>query len=194
MRAAGCGGSGSARDRRGRTGGVSLLRRGCGSRGLRDGDVGRIGFCPTNGSGAGIWQIRAHVRRYQERYAQAGWRGWVARGLASRSPTYFRETVAQHREAEEPGMSNRAIAQRLGVSEMAIRKLVGPSKARRASSLRSPVSRPRQRASRRCLTGGLHVDRRLMRIAPGHRQGLRRRRDPMPRLRRKRAGADEPGP
>jgi transposase len=69
------------------------------------------------------------VRRYQERYAQdgmvglgreAGWR----RGRRRVSGKRLRcvETL------KSQGLSNRAIAQRLGVTEKAIRKLVGPSK------------------------------------------------------------------
>jgi transposase len=69
------------------------------------------------------------VRRYQERYAQdgmvglgreAGWRRGRRRVSAKR---------LRHVETlQAQGLSNRAIAQRLGVTEKAIRKLVGPSK------------------------------------------------------------------
>jgi transposase len=69
------------------------------------------------------------VRRYQERYAHGGMaalgqeEGW-RRGRRRISGKRLRsiETLRCH------GMSNRAIAHRLGVSENAIRKLVGPSK------------------------------------------------------------------
>jgi len=69
------------------------------------------------------------VRRHQTRYAQggmaalareAGWRRGRRRISGKRLRTI--ETL------KSQGMSNRAIAHRLGVSEMAIRKLVGPSK------------------------------------------------------------------
>lgn len=69
------------------------------------------------------------VRRYQGRYAQggmtalggeAGWRRGRRRISGSRLRTI--ETL------KSQGMSNRAIAHRLGVSEKAIRKQVGPSK------------------------------------------------------------------
>ena len=70
------------------------------------------------------------LRRYQERYTQggmaalghaAGWRHGRRRIGGKR----LRRIEALKSE----GLSNRAIAQRLGVSERAIRKLVGPSKA-----------------------------------------------------------------
>ena len=69
------------------------------------------------------------VRRYQERYGQAGMaglsrpEGW-RRGRRRIAGKRLRLIERLKRE----GMSNRAIAQRLGVSEMAIRKLLGPSK------------------------------------------------------------------
>src|SRR5712675_3538435 len=69
------------------------------------------------------------VRRYQGRYAQGGMaalgreEGW--------RPGRRRIPATRLRSIEvlkSQGMSNRAIAHRLGVSEKAIRKLVGPSK------------------------------------------------------------------
>ena len=69
------------------------------------------------------------VRRYQERYAhdgmvglgrEAGWR--PGRRRVSGKRLRHVETL------QAQGLSNRAIAQRLGVTEKAIRKLVGPSK------------------------------------------------------------------
>jgi transposase len=68
------------------------------------------------------------VRRYQARYAEGGMaglqreQGW-RRGRRRISSKRLRtiETLKQQ------GMSNRAVAQRLGVTEKAIRKLVGPS-------------------------------------------------------------------
>ncbi|MDE2051431.1 MAG: helix-turn-helix domain-containing protein [Gammaproteobacteria bacterium] len=69
------------------------------------------------------------LRRYEERYAQAGIaglsrpEGW-RRGRRRIAGKRLRLIERLRRE----GMSNRAIAQRLGVSEMAIRKLLGPSK------------------------------------------------------------------
>src|SRR5438552_3518301 len=69
------------------------------------------------------------VRRYQRRYAQggmaalgreAGWR----RGRRRLSGKRLRSIELLKSE----GLSNRAIAHRLGVSEKAIRKLVGASK------------------------------------------------------------------
>src|SRR5882724_10378767 len=69
------------------------------------------------------------VRRHQRRYAQGGMaalgreEGW--------RPGRRRVSAKRLRSIEvlkSQGMSNRAIAHRLGVSETAIRKLVGPSK------------------------------------------------------------------
>src|SRR5712671_1104478 len=70
------------------------------------------------------------VRRYQARYAQAGMaalgreQGW-RRGRRRISGKRLRSIEM----LKSQGMSNRAIAHRLGVSEKAIRKLVGPSKS-----------------------------------------------------------------
>ena len=69
------------------------------------------------------------VRRYQGRYAQGGMaalgrdEGW-RRGRRRVSGKRLRSIEM----LKSRGMSNRAIAHRLGVSEKAIRKLVGPSK------------------------------------------------------------------
>src|SRR5262245_25022611 len=69
------------------------------------------------------------IRRYQERYDDGGMpalgreEGW-RRGRRRISAQRLRNIVVM----KSQGMSNRAIAHRLGVSEMAIRKLVGPSK------------------------------------------------------------------
>jgi transposase len=69
------------------------------------------------------------VRRYQERYAHGGMaglgreEGW-RRGRRRISGKRLRSIEM----LKSQGMSNRAIAHRLGVSENAIRKLVGPSK------------------------------------------------------------------
>lgn len=76
------------------------------------------------------------VRRHQERYAQggmaalgreAGWRHGRRRIRGKR--------LRGIEQLKNEGLSNRAIAQRLGVSERAIRKLVGPSKAVEAEQL-----------------------------------------------------------
>jgi transposase len=69
------------------------------------------------------------VRRYQGRYAQGGMatlgreEGW-RRGRRRISGKRLRSIEV----LKSQGMSNRAIAHRLGVSEKAIRKLIGPSK------------------------------------------------------------------
>jgi transposase len=69
------------------------------------------------------------VRRHQERYAHGGMvalgqtQGWhCGRRRVSSKRLRSIETL------QSQGLSNRAIAQRLGVNEKAIRKLVGPSK------------------------------------------------------------------
>ena len=76
------------------------------------------------------------VRRYQERYGQSGMmglgrpEGW-RRGRRRISGKRLRLIE----RLKSQGLSNRAIAQRLGVSEMAIRKLVGPSKCEEVRQL-----------------------------------------------------------
>ena len=87
------------------------------------------------------------VRRYQERYAQggmaalgraAGWRRGRRRIRGKRLRSIER--------LKTEGLSNRAIAQRLGVSERAIRKLVGP---RSASGRATRLGRDRERSGER---------------------------------------------
>src|SRR5215475_10902936 len=69
------------------------------------------------------------IRRYQERYGDTGMvglgreEGW-RRGRRRISGKRLRSIEM----LKSQGMSNRAIAQRLGVTENAIRKLIGPSK------------------------------------------------------------------
>src|SRR4029077_6633930 len=69
------------------------------------------------------------VRRYQRRYAQGGMtalgreEGW--RRGRRRIPDKRLRTIEM---LKSQGLSNRAIAHRLGVSEKSIRKLIGPSK------------------------------------------------------------------
>jgi len=76
------------------------------------------------------------VRRYQGRYAQGGMgalaraEGWC-RGRRRISGKRLRSIEM----LKTQGMSNRAIAHRLGVSEKAIRKLVGPSKPAESAQL-----------------------------------------------------------
>ena len=76
------------------------------------------------------------VRRYQERYSQGG---MAALGRAAgwrRARRRIRGKRLRSIEAlKSQGLSNRAIAHRLGVSERAIRKLVGPSKPVEAEQL-----------------------------------------------------------
>src|ERR1700736_5995936 len=80
------------------------------------------------------------VRRYQGRYAQAGMaalgreEGW-SRGRRRISGKRLRSIEM----LKSQGMSNRAIAHRLGVTEKAIRKLVGPSKPAESAQLALPA-------------------------------------------------------
>jgi transposase len=80
------------------------------------------------------------IRRYQERYARGGMaalgreKGW--------RPGRRRISGKRLRSIEmlkSQGMSNRAIAHRLGVTEKAIRKLVGPSKPAESAQLALPA-------------------------------------------------------
>jgi len=85
------------------------------------------------------------VRRYQERYAHGGMaalgkeEGW-RRGRRRISGKRLRSIEM----LKSQGMSNRALAHRLGVSENAIRKLVGPSK-RESAQLVLPAITPAAR-------------------------------------------------
>ena len=80
------------------------------------------------------------VRRYQRRYAQGGMaalgreEGW-RRGRRRISGNRLRSIEM----LKSQGMSNRAIAHRLGVSEKAIRKLVGPSQPAASAQLALPA-------------------------------------------------------
>src|SRR5262245_18996194 len=80
------------------------------------------------------------VRRFQKRYAHGGMgalsreEGW-RRGRRSISGKRLRTIEA----LKSRGMSNRAIAHRLGVGENAIRKLVGPSKPGESAQLALPA-------------------------------------------------------
>jgi hypothetical protein len=76
------------------------------------------------------------VRRYEERYGQAGMGGLGRPGGWRRG----RRRISGKRlrlieRLKSAGLSNRAIAQRLGVNENAIRKLVGPSKGDEGTQL-----------------------------------------------------------
>jgi transposase len=76
------------------------------------------------------------VRRYQGRYAQGGMavlcreEGW-RRGRRR----IFGKRLRSIEMLKSQGMSNRAIAHRLGVSEKAVRKLAGPSKPAESAQL-----------------------------------------------------------
>jgi transposase len=87
------------------------------------------GFAQQSDAARAFGRSVRTIRRYQERYAQGGMaalgreEGW--------RPGRRRISGKRLRSIEmlkSQGMSNRAIAHRLGVTEKAIRKLVGPSK------------------------------------------------------------------
>ena len=83
------------------------------------------------------------IRRYQERYADGGMtalgreEGW-RRGRRRIPGKRLRGIEV----LKSQGMSNRAIAHRLGVTENAIRKLVGPSKSIESAQLGLPAIKP----------------------------------------------------
>jgi len=87
------------------------------------------GFAQQTDVARAFGRSERSVRRYQRRYAQGGMaalgreEGWC-RGRR-RIPGKRLRTIEQ---LKSEGISNRAIAHRLGLSEKAIRKLVGPSK------------------------------------------------------------------
>jgi transposase len=91
------------------------------------------GFAHQTDVARGFGRSVRTIRRHQERYADGGMaalgreQGW-RRGRRRISGKRLR-TIEM---LKSQGMSNRAIAHRLGVSEMAIRKLVGPSKSESA--------------------------------------------------------------
>ena len=86
------------------------------------------GFAQQSDVARAFGRSARSVRRYQARYAQGGMaalgreRGW-RRGRRRISGKRLRSIEM----LKSQGMSNRAIAHRLGMSEKAIRKLVGPS-------------------------------------------------------------------
>src|ERR1700731_3403043 len=88
------------------------------------------GFAQQTDVARAFGRSERSVRRYQERYAQGGMaalgreEGW-RRGRRRISGKRLRGIEM----LKSQGMSNRATGHRLGVSEKAIRKLVGPSKA-----------------------------------------------------------------
>jgi transposase len=106
------------------------------------------------------------IRRYQERYAAGGMaalsceEGW-RRGRRRISGKRLRSIEMM----KSQGMSNRAIAHRLGVSENAIRKLSGLQSPPRAHSLRCPRSRPPRRSRRRQAHRLEHWPWRIRRVA-----------------------------
>lgn len=94
------------------------------------------GFAQQTEVARGFGRSERSIRRYQERYGQAGTAGLGRPGGWRRG----RRRISGKRlrlveRLKSAGLSNRAIAQRLGVSEMAIRKLVGPSKGEEVQQL-----------------------------------------------------------
>jgi transposase len=88
------------------------------------------------------------VRRNQARYAQGGMAalghegGW-RRGRRRISPKRLRRIE----QMKSQGMSNRAIAHKLGVTEKAIRRLVGPTRGAASGQLRLPKIPPPKKKS-----------------------------------------------
>ena len=87
------------------------------------------GFAQQNEVARAFERAERTVRRQQERYAEAGMVG-LGRPQGWR---HGRRRISGKRlrlieRLKRQGLSNRAVAQRLGVSEMAIRKLVGSSR------------------------------------------------------------------
>ena len=98
------------------------------------------GFAQQTDVARAFGQSVRTVRRHQNRYAQGGMtalgreEGW--------RPGRRRISWKRLRSIEmlkSQGMSNRAIAHRLGISEKAIRKLVGPSKPAESAQLALPA-------------------------------------------------------
>src|SRR3954452_16538471 len=91
--------------------------------------LGESGFAPQTDVARAFGRSVRTVRRHQRRYAQGG---MVALGREEGWRPGRRRVPAKRLRSIEvlksQGMSNRAVAHRLGVSEKAIRKLVGPSK------------------------------------------------------------------
>src|SRR5208337_3915062 len=94
------------------------------------------GFAQQTEVARGFGKSERTVRRHQQRYAQGGMvglgrtEGW-RRGRRRVSGKRLRSIEI----LKSQGLSNRAIAQRLGVNEKAIRKLVGPSKCEEVEQL-----------------------------------------------------------
>jgi transposase len=98
------------------------------------------GFAQQREVARGFARSERTVRRYQQRYAEGG---MAALGCAAGWRRGRRRIRSQRLRAIErlksEGLSNRAIAQRLGVNEKAIRKLVGPAKVVQAEQLDLPA-------------------------------------------------------
>src|SRR5262249_52945577 len=80
------------------------------------------------------------IRRYQKRYADGGMAALAREGGWRRGRRRISSKRLRTIEMlKSQGMSNRAIAHRMGVGENAIRKLIGPSTAAEGSQLAFPV-------------------------------------------------------
>ena len=88
-----------------------------------------LGFAQQTDVARAFARSERSVRRYQRRYAQGGMAGLGrAAGWRRGRRRISSKRLRSIEMLKSQGLSNRAIAHRLGVSEKAIRKLVGPSK------------------------------------------------------------------
>ena len=141
------------------------------------------GFAQQTDVARAFGRSERSVRRYQRRYAQggmaalgraAGWR----RGRRRISGKRLRSIEM----LKSQGMSNRAIAHRLGVSEKAIRKLIGPSKPADSGQL-ALAGITTAAAERRDGRAVCHVERRRCGRATPLAQDRAGEHDPSPRPR-----------
>jgi transposase len=86
-------------------------------------------FAQQNEVAHAIGKSERTVRRQQERYAESGMVGLGRpQGWRHGRRRISGKRLGLIKRLQGQGLSNRAIAQRLGVTEKAIRKLIGPSR------------------------------------------------------------------
>src|ERR1700752_1509803 len=85
------------------------------------------GFAQQNEVAHAVGKSERTVRRHQERYAESGMVGLGrAQGWRHGRRRISGKRLGVIEGLKGQGLSNRGIAQRLGVTEKAIRKLIGP--------------------------------------------------------------------